>query len=67
MYTEINSADKARSNDIKHKLRKEQGLTLRGFAELHGFSYRAVSETVRGIRKGYYGEGRDIAEKLGMI
>ena len=66
MHTDI-TADKSRSNDIKHRLRKEHGLTLKSFAEQNGFTYRAVSDVVRGIRKGYYGECRDIAEKLGLI
>ena len=60
-------ADKVRANEIKHRLLKEQGLTLKAFTEMHGFSYRAVSDLVRGVRKGYYGEGRDIAEKLGLL
>lgn len=59
--------DKARSNDIKHKLWVEEKLTLRAFAKQNNFNYRAVSDVVRGIRKGYYGECRVIAEKLGLI
>ena len=67
MPTNTPTADKSRSNDIKHRLRKEQGLTLKAFATQNNFDYRAVSDVVRGIRKGYYGECRDIAEKLGLI
>jgi len=60
-------ADKARANEIKHNLRQKEGLTLKGFAEKYGYSYRTVSDVVRGIRRGYYGECREVAEKLGMI
>lgn len=52
-------------DQIKHDLRK-QGLTLKRFAETHGFSYRTVSDVVRGIRVGNYGEGRDVRIALGL-
>jgi len=55
--------NKERSNDIKHNLRMK-GLTLKAFAEKHGFKYRDVSDVVRGLRQGNYGIGREIAEKL---
>lgn len=52
-------------NQIKHDLRK-QGITLKSFAEKHGFKYRDVSDVVRGIRLGNYGVGRDIRIALGL-
>lgn len=54
-----------KSNDLKHSLRK-QGFTLKSFAEFNQFSYRAVSDVFRGVRRGHYGEGRDIYLKLGL-
>lgn len=56
---------KAQANQIKHRLR-EQGLTLKSWAEANGFKYRDVSDVVRGVRRGYFGAGRDIAIKLGI-
>ncbi|QIL81828.1 DNA-binding protein [Diaphorobacter sp. HDW4A] len=53
------------SNQIKHRLRK-QGLTLKSFAEKNGFKYRTVSDVVRGLRKGSFGEGREVRMKLGL-
>ena len=52
-------------NQIKHRLRK-QGLTLKSFAETNGFKYRTVSDVVRGLRKGSFGEGREVRLKLGL-
>ncbi|BDR08599.1 DNA-binding protein [Comamonas thiooxydans] len=54
------------ANQIKHRLRTEQGLTLKAFASMHGFSYRTVSDVVRGLRHGNFGEGREVRIKLGL-
>jgi gp16 family phage-associated protein len=54
-----------KSNDLKHSLRK-QGFTLKSFAAANQFNYRAVSDVFRGVRRGNYGEGRDIYLKLGL-
>jgi len=54
-----------KSNDLKQTLRK-QNITLKAFAEANQFSYRAVSDVFRGVRRGHYGEGRDIYLKLGL-
>lgn len=56
---------KAQSNQIKHRLR-EQGHTLKSWAIANGFKYRDVSDVVRGVRRGNYGEGRNICIKLGI-
>lgn len=53
-------------NEIKHRLRREQNMTLKQFAEAHGFKYRTVSDTVRGLRQGHYGEGREVRIALGL-
>jgi gp16 family phage-associated protein len=45
---------------------QEQGVTLREFAKSNGFKYRTVSEVVRGVNKGLYGEGHRVAVKLGI-
>ncbi len=43
-----------------------QGITLSEFARLHGFKYRTVSEVIRGVSKGLYGEGHRVAVALGL-
>lgn len=53
------------SNQIKHRLR-EQGLTVKSWAEARGFKYRDVSDVLRGIRRGQYGAGRDIYIAFGL-
>lgn len=58
------TAIKAQSNNIKHQLRLQHQLTLKAFAEKYGYSYRNVSDCVRGHCAGNYGAGRDILEKL---
>lgn len=52
-------------NQIKHRLR-QQGTTLKQWAADHGFQYRTVSDVVRGIRQGNYGEGREVRIRLGL-
>lgn len=52
-------------NQIKHRLR-QQGKTLKSFAEEHGFKYRTVSDVVRGLRKGNFGECREVCIALGL-
>lgn len=53
------------ANQIKHRLR-QQGQTLKSFAAAHNFRYRTVSDVVRGLRLGNYGEGRDVRLALGL-
>lgn len=53
------------SNQIKHRLR-QQGYTLKSWAEAHQFKYRDVSDVLRGVRRGNYGAGRDIYLALGL-
>lgn len=56
---------KTESNNIKHALR-QQGHTLKSWAEAHNFKYRDVSDVLRGVRRGNYGVGRDIYFALGL-
>lgn len=58
-------ASKPTANTIKHRLR-QQGYTLKSWAAEKGFAYRTVSEVVRGIRKGDFGEGRNVRQALGL-
>lgn len=55
---------KAHSNNIKHALRTQYGLTLTDLASQNNWSFRDVSDTVRGIRAGHFGKGREIADKI---
>lgn len=50
---------------VKRKLRS-QGKTIKQWAEENGFSYILVSRVIRGVQKGNYGTGHQIAVKLGM-
>jgi len=52
-------------NEIKHRLRS-QGKTLKSWAEEHGFNYRTVTDTMAGVRKGQFGEGREVRLALGL-
>lgn len=56
-----------RSNAIKHQLRTRYGLTVKAWAAREGFSYQTVSQVLRGVNKGSFGEGREIAIRLGLI
>lgn len=49
----------------KARLQKK-GITLTDFAKKHGFSYRTVSEVVRGINRGTRAEGHRVAKALGL-
>lgn len=42
------------------------GVTLTEFAKRNNFKYRTVSEVVRGVNKGLYGEGHRVAVALGV-
>lgn len=56
---------KAQADQIKQRLRAE-GMTLGSWAIANGFKYRDVSDVVRGVRRGYFGEGRKICIALGV-
>lgn len=50
---------------VKRKLR-EQGKTLRQWAMEHEFDYILVSRIIRGVQKGNFGKGHEVAVALGM-
>jgi len=43
-----------------------KGWTLKEYASRNGFKYRTVSEVIRGVNKGLYGEGHQVAAALGL-
>lgn len=49
----------------KRKLR-EQGKTIKQWADEHGYPYVLVSRVIRGVQKGNYGKGHEVAVALGM-
>lgn len=53
------------ANQAKQEL-QAKGVTLTEFAAKNGFKYRTVSEVVRGVNKGLYGEGHRVAVALGI-
>ena len=59
-----NSRNKT-ADDAKKEL-QAKGVTLKTFATSNGFKYRTVSEVVRGVNKGLYGEGHRVAVALGI-
>ncbi|QDL56637.1 DNA-binding protein [Rhodoferax aquaticus] len=56
---------KKTANEAKEALRAE-GVTLTEWSQRKGFKYRTVSEVVRGVNKGLYGEGHRVAVALGI-
>lgn len=52
-------------DEAKRRL-QAKGITLKSFAETNGFKYRIVSEVIRGVNKGLYGEGHQVAVALGL-
>lgn len=57
---------KERANDVKHRLR-QQKMTLKSWCIANNFTYRTATDVLRGLRKGNFGEGREVAEKLAQI
>lgn len=55
-----------KSADEAKKELQAKGVTLKAFASSNGFKYRTVSEVVRGVNKGLYGEGHRVAVALGL-
>lgn len=45
---------------------RAKGVTLSKWASDNGFKYRTVSEVVRGVNKGHFGEGHQVAVALGI-
>ena len=66
MRTKANIAARSKTREEAKADLQAQGITLKKFAEQHRFSYRIVSEVVRGVNKGLYGEGHRVAVALGI-
>lgn len=58
--------NQASAREAAKKAVYAEGITLKEFARRNGFSYRTVSEVVRGLNKGLYGEGHRVAVALGL-
>lgn len=52
-------------DQVKSKLRAE-GITLKQWAASKGFDYLTVSRVIRGVQRGNYGKGHEIAVALGL-
>lgn len=62
-----NAASPSLSPEQQAKARVyEKGLTLKEFAAKNHLNYRTVSEVVRGVNKGLFGEGHRAAVALGI-
>ena len=57
---------RAKTPQEAKRLLQDMGITLKQFAVMHGFDYRTVSEVVRGVNKGLYGEGHRVAVAFGL-
>lgn len=66
MNRSTNVGSKALTGEQAKARLQAKGQTLREFAERHGLNYRVVSEVVRGVNKGRFGEGHKAAVALGM-
>lgn len=57
---------RAKTPQEAKQLLQASGVTLKQFAAKHDFDYRTVSEVVRGVNKGLYGEGHKVAVAFGL-
>jgi gp16 family phage-associated protein len=64
--TSVNHRGRTLTPDEAKRRLHAKGVTLTQFALRHGFKYRTVSEVVRGVNKGLYGEGHRVAVALGI-
>ncbi|GAA0757006.1 hypothetical protein GCM10009107_36160 [Ideonella azotifigens] len=51
--------------EVKTRL-KQEGMTLKQWAELNDFRYQAVSQVLRGVNRATFGDGHRIAKALGL-
>lgn len=65
--SKVNSGNRTKktAHEAKEALLAE-GVTLTEWSKTKGFKYRTVSEVVRGVNKGLYGEGHRVAVALGI-
>lgn len=61
----VSSKQKTSGELAKERIRK-QGLTIKSWSHQKGLNYRVVSEVLRGVNKGNFGEGHRAAVELGM-
>lgn len=64
--TNVNSRSAGKKPEVAKQELYAKGVTLAEFASKNGFKYRTVSEVVRGVNKGLYGEGHRVAVALGL-
>lgn len=64
--TSVNSRSSGKKPAEAKQALYAKGVTLSEFASKNGFKYRTVSEVVRGVNKGLYGEGHRVAVALGI-
>lgn len=57
---------RAKTPSEAKQMLQAKGVTLKQFAAAHNFDYRTVSEVVRGVNKGLYGEGHRVAVAFGI-
>ena len=51
--------------DVRREFR-ERGVTIRAWAEAHGWPYHAVTDVLYGRVRGNFGRGHEIAVALGL-
>jgi gp16 family phage-associated protein len=64
--TKVNSLSSVKTPEEAKQALYAKGITLSQFAAKHGFKYRTVSEVIRGVNKGLYGDGHKVAVALGL-
>lgn len=64
--TGVNSRFSGKTPEEAKKDLYAKGVTLSQFAAKNSFKYRTVSEVIRGVNKGLYGEGHRVAVALGI-
>ncbi len=53
-------------NAVLHALRQE-GMSLRKWAEANHYGYRNASNVLRGLSRAHFGAGKEIADKLNAL
>ncbi len=64
-YIDVRMGFNMTGEQAKRKLR-DQGKTIKEWAQEHGYDYVLVSRVIRGVQKANYGKGHDVAVALGM-
>ena len=61
----VKSSQTLTGEQAKERIRKD-GFTIKRWAHKRGFDFRLVSDVIRGVNKGNYGKGHEVAVALGM-